>query len=73
MEQNDPDDDREYDVAKSCASKRRYRTPEAAGKAANMAHRRGSRDELRIYPCELCGGFHLTKTSLDQVAARARP
>ncbi len=47
-------------LTRSCASKKRYRSPEAAGTAATFAHNNGSTDILRVYQCPLCDGFHLT-------------
>lgn len=51
-----------------CARKKRYRTPSGAGEAANAAHAKGSTDALRIYPCIVCGGYHLTHIALDRHA-----
>lgn len=31
-----------------------------------LDHSRGFRSETRAYECELCGGWHLTKMSLDE-------
>lgn len=56
----------------SCTSKRRYRTPEAAGAAADSAHAKGSTAELRVYACVFCAGFHLTHRTLEEFAAAAR-
>jgi hypothetical protein len=55
---------------RSCQGKKKYRTPESAGVAAQEAlDRRG--DHLRIYDCPFCGGHHLTKEDLDGVVRRA--
>lgn len=64
------DRDAEADLYESCLKKKSYRTAEAAGRAAATALNRGSPDRLRIYgPCPYCGGgFHLTKTTLEQVS-----
>lgn len=52
-----------------CASKKAYATPEAAGRAAASAHAQGSTDELRVYACRCCRGYHLTHLSLEDFAA----
>jgi hypothetical protein len=47
-------------IDKMCAAKTRYSNPEKAGRAAQKAKaERGA--QLRVYPCPLCGGYHLTK------------
>lgn len=51
-----------------CARKKRYHTPQGAGAAAEAAHAKGSTDALRIYPCIVCGGYHLTHLALDRHA-----
>lgn len=57
-------------LVQSCQSKRRYKTIEGAGAAAAAAKAK-SGDALRIYPCGLCAGFHLTKGDLEEFARRA--
>lgn len=52
---------------RSCKSKARYKTAQGAGEAARVfTARRG--DKLRVYPCQFCQGFHLTKETLEQFA-----
>lgn len=51
-----------------CARKKRYGSPVAAGAAANAAHAKGSTASLRIYPCIVCSGYHLTHIALDRHA-----
>lgn len=53
-----------------CAGKRRYRNAEAAGQAASSARERSPGLLLRIYPCRVCEGFHLTKMSLGEYVQR---
>lgn len=51
----------DYSVVYGCKRKVRYGTER---KALSVADRRWkkARVELRVYPCPLCQGFHLTKT-----------
>ena len=60
-------DGMEEERRRSCTSKRRYRTDKAAGVAAAHASI-SSGDKLRTYRCVFCGGWHLTKTSLEAFA-----
>lgn len=47
------------DVVRQCSSKKRYGDPALAAKVAGRCYEeRGHR--LRVYPCTICGGFHLT-------------
>lgn len=48
-------------VVKKCCGKNRYPTQQAA--AGNAAYRvlRGDQSALRIYECDRCSGWHLTK------------
>lgn len=55
-------------IDRACAGKKRYTNPEAAGQGALSAKEKGSTDELRIYSCAFCGGYHLTKTTLERLA-----
>ncbi len=56
---------RDEAIERSCIGKRAYTTPEAAGRAAlNAVEARGV--GLRIYKCEFCPDFHLTKQTLDE-------
>jgi hypothetical protein len=46
-------------VHRSCQDKRRYSTEDLALSVAKKCFEaRG--DSLRVYPCTICGGFHLT-------------
>lgn len=57
----------DYDPAyvdRSCLSKTRYQTEEIASSQIAMVWRkRGER--VRVYACELCGCWHLTKTRVE--------
>jgi hypothetical protein len=53
------------EIERSCAMKTRYRSPEAAGRAAQTAYNERGVTGLRVYPCPICSGFHLTKESLE--------
>lgn len=47
-------------MARSCLGKKRYRTEAFAKKV--VAYVRETRGEqLRVYSCSICQGFHLTK------------
>jgi hypothetical protein len=49
-----------YSVVHGCKSKRRYTTEAFAQRVAMRATRqRGT--PLRVYPCPLCKGWHITK------------
>ena len=52
----------------SCARKASYKTLSAAGRAAARAKAAGSTDELRIYQCPICDGYHLTHMPLERLA-----
>lgn len=55
---------------RSCQGKARYKTAAGAGEAAKVFKaRRG--DDLRIYACEFCQGFHFTKKTLEQFVGAA--
>ncbi|TAL29068.1 MAG: hypothetical protein EPN98_21745 [Phenylobacterium sp.] len=54
---------------RSCVSKKSYSTPERAGSAAQTALALRN-EKLRIYPCTICRGYHLTKVPLDVAAGR---
>lgn len=56
-----PDEAMSETIFQMCFKKKRYRSVEAAGQAAEAAHQKGSEDNLRIYICPACDGFHLTK------------
>lgn len=56
------------DVWESCGKKKRYHSLEMAGRAAESAKAKGSTDDLRIYGCELCGGWHLSHVPLERLA-----
>lgn len=60
-------DEAQRAALRSCQGKKHYDTVEAAGAAAAFAKSRGSKDTLRIYPCTICDGFHLTKTPLENM------
>jgi hypothetical protein len=53
-------------MLRSCQEKRSYSTPEAAGQAAADRKSQGETNELRVYLCHFCKGYHLTKRSLEQ-------
>lgn len=61
-------DDENAEARRSCADKKRYPTPEKAGAAAKRNY---TGDELRIYVCDRCGGYHLTKSPLEERAGVA--
>ena len=50
----------EFDPIWSCRSKKRYGSEETANATAAQAFQR-DRVWLRVYQCEACGGYHLTK------------
>lgn len=56
-------------MRRSCQSKKAYRTPGGAGDAAATA-RKKSGNTLRVYECTFCRKYHLTKTPLEDIAAR---
>lgn len=53
---------------RACIGKKGYKSPEHAGQGASRVKASGSTDELRIYSCPFCGCYHLTKTTLEQIA-----
>ena len=57
----------EEERARSCTGKRRYRTAKGAGTAAENATAITG-DKLRTYRCVFCGGWHLTKLTLEAYA-----
>lgn len=58
------------DPVRSCITKKRYGTAELARHVAAQCMRE-RRTPLRVYPCELCGGFHLTKRDAVERVQRA--
>lgn len=54
-------------ATKTCLGKRSYRTADAAGQAAQHAKRARDVAYLRVYDCQLCGGYHLTSVPLANV------
>lgn len=57
------------DPRTSCYAKKRYSHFEFALKVANKRmHKSGGR--LYVYPCYLCGGYHLTGTKGPDVVSR---
>lgn len=55
---------------RACTQKTRYRSPAAAGAAAKTAKEQRGVNDLRVYPCQFCAGFHLTKESLDYFVSK---
>lgn len=49
---------------RSCAEKKVYRTPDAAGSAAAYRRAAGA-PELRVYKCTYCQHYHLTSATLE--------
>lgn len=49
-----------YSVVRGCKSKRRYPSEKFAEKVARRATRQRGL-ALRVYPCPLCQGWHITK------------
>lgn len=47
-------------LVSSCIKKRRYSNEQSALEAINRAHKNKSKDELRVYFCRHCLGYHLT-------------
>lgn len=41
-----------------------FRTPKQARKAANKIYKAGG-PKMRVYPCTVCFGYHLTKLRKD--------
>jgi len=61
-----------YAIARGCAGKTRYRSPEVARAVVVAAeHDRGER--LRVYTCETCGGWHLTHLRVEPAREGLRP
>jgi hypothetical protein len=54
-------------VGRGCQDKRFYSTPERATTAATQRSK-ASGVNLRVYGCQACGGYHLTKQSLEEFA-----
>lgn len=48
------------ELASSCLKKSRYNSIKAAMEAINRARKNNSKDNLRIYFCSHCLGYHLT-------------
>lgn len=48
------------DLASSCLKKKRYSNEQSALEAINRARKNKSKDDLRIYFCKHCLGYHLT-------------
>lgn len=62
-----------HDFARSCLGKHRYGAESDAHAVAANAYRK-RRTWLRVYICESCGGYHLTKTNaLPPQPGRWRP
>lgn len=71
MPRPDPTPARARFAKRSCHSKHRYHD---ASDAKRMRHKRqaAGAGPLRIYPCDLCGGWHLTRKDAEtSPAARA--
>jgi hypothetical protein len=66
-----PDGYRLEGAVAACNSKKLYRSAEAAGKGAESAKLNGSKDDLRVYLCGVCDGFHLTKSDLLEYSSKA--
>lgn len=49
-------------LVSSCIKKRRYSNEQSALEAIRRAHKNNSKDQLRIYFCKNCLGYHLTHT-----------
>lgn len=47
-------------LVRSCIKKRRYPTEQTALEGINRAHKNNSKDELRVYFCKHCLGYHIT-------------
>lgn len=58
-----------WDRVSSCAKKRRYATYDQARAVARWSEDENGQ-ELRIYKCEYCGGWHLTHVLDQQVYGR---
>ena len=56
-----------------CAHKRKYKTEGAAHASAARAMHNGRASYLRIYRCEHCKCYHLTKQHAKETMADARP
>lgn len=53
-------------LACSCLKKHRYPNEQTALEAINRAHKNHSKDELRVYFCKHCLGYHITHTKLKR-------
>lgn len=62
-----PDNQVDLAARAMCLKKVRYRSTSEAMKVA-VRRSRESGIGLRVYGCRLCGGFHLTKRSLEEFA-----
>ncbi|MNH50306.1 hypothetical protein D3C73_19180 [compost metagenome] len=51
-----------FRFASNCQTKRRFRSEKEALSAADHQMLTQSNLTLNIYKCELCGGWHLTRT-----------
>lgn len=49
-------------LVSSCLKKRRYSNEQSALEAINRARKNKSKDQLRVYFCKNCLGYHLTHT-----------
>ena len=57
--------DRELgNLVRSCIKKTRYVNEQCALEAINRAHKNNSKDELRVYFCKHCLGYHITHRPL---------
>lgn len=64
-----PRRDAEDEFLRSCQGKKRYRSPELAGRVAARRAVQG----LRVYgPCAFCSGFHLTSKTIEEFTTRPR-
>lgn len=53
-------------LVSSCIKKRRYSNEQSALEAIQRARKNNSKDELRIYFCKNCLGYHLTHTKFRE-------
>jgi hypothetical protein len=52
------------DPYRECHRKKMFRTPKQARKAANRIYKAGG-PKMRVYPCTVCWGYHLTTMRKD--------
>ena len=53
-------------LVSSCLKKHRYSNEQSALEAIIRAHKNRSKDELRVYFCKHCLGYHLTHTKFRE-------